>query len=82
LPGAEQPGLIATPYTQQAQFPTQELPEAPYTGWQVGSLAIVAFVLAFAGILMMDVVRNIWTFNEPYGASTAIMNSIVSALGI
>jgi hypothetical protein len=82
LPAGQQPGLVTAPYAQQPQFPTQELPEAPYTGWQVGSLAIVALMLAFAGILMMDVVRNIWSFNEPYGASTSIMNSIVSALGV
>lgn len=79
--GQPQPGL-AVAGQQPTQFPTQELPEAPYSVWQVGSLAVVALMLAFTGILMIDVVRNIWSFDQPYGASTAIMNSIIEALGI
>ncbi|MBW3597874.1 MAG: helix-turn-helix domain-containing protein [Planctomycetes bacterium] len=80
-PAAAQPGL-ATAGQPQTQFPTQELPEAPYSVWQVGSLAVVALMIAFSGILMIDVVRNIWSFDQPYGASTSIMNSVIEALGI
>jgi hypothetical protein len=74
------PGAAAV--AQQPQFPVQELPETPYSIWQVGSLAIVALMLMFTGILMIDVMRNIWSFDQPYGLSTSIMNSIVEALGI
>ncbi len=77
----QQPGM-APGAQQQPMFPVQELPEAPYSVWQVGSLAIVALMLAFTGILMVDVVRNIWSFDQPYGASTSIMNSVIEALGI
>ncbi len=81
------PALVAEPGVvpgaqQQPTFPVQELPEAPYSVWQVGSLAIVALMIAFTGILMIDVVRNIWSFDQPYGASTSIMNSVIEALGI
>jgi hypothetical protein len=76
VPGAAVAGQV------QPQFPVQELPETPYSIWQVGSLAIVVLMLAFTGVLMIDVVRNIWSFDQPYGASTSIMNSIIDALGI
>src|SRR5690606_25659877 len=63
------PALVAEPGVvpgaqQQPTFPVQELPEAPYSVWQVGSLAIVALMIAFTGILMIDVVRNIWSFDQ------------------
>lgn len=80
-PVGQQPVAMAAP-SQQAQFPVHEMPEAPYSVWQVSSLAVVALTLVFTGILMVDVMRNIWSFNEPYSASTSIMNSLLQALGI
>jgi hypothetical protein len=82
LGGPAVPPGVATGTQTQPAFPVQELPETPYSIWQVGSLAIVVLMLAFTGILMIDVVRNIWSFDQPYGASTSIMNSIIEALGI
>jgi len=72
--GAVTPQMMPMP----AQAPAA-LPEAPYSVWNVLTLLMVLMLMLAGGMLMMDLVRNMWTF-EGGVASTSMMDTIVEAL--
>ncbi len=59
-----------------------EAPEAGYTIWNILALLLVVVLLSVSGMLMTDVVRNMWTWNGDTGAASGLASSIVSALGM
>jgi hypothetical protein len=75
----------AAPVTQPA-LPESALygamPEMPYSIWNVLSLLSIVLILSVTGMLMTDLIRNIWTWNEPYAASTPIMDMMVNLFGL
>jgi len=64
---------------QQATLPPATL-EAPYSVWNVIGLLCVVMVMGLTGVLMVDVLRNMWAFDAPYGVSSSIMDSLIEAL--
>ena len=72
-----QPGVHEPPDINNVQ-----VLERPYSVWQVLSLSIVALMVGVSGMLMTDLVRNIWSFDKPYSATSSLMDSIVQMLGI
>jgi hypothetical protein len=42
----------------------------------------IVLVLAVTGMLMTDLIRNIWTWDEAYTASTPIMDFFVRMFGM
>jgi hypothetical protein len=54
--------------------------EAPYTIWNVMSLFFVVLLLAFTGILMLDLMNNIWSWQGNYEFNSQIMDSILGWL--
>jgi len=62
------PGALAAP----------ALPEAPYSIWNVLSLALCAVILAVTGMMMFDLIRNIWSWDSQTVLSSPIMDTIVS----
>ena len=66
-------------------LPTVQLAAAqdiPYSIWNVLSLLAIAVILAVTGMLMTDLVRNMWTWDETYTASTPIMDVMVRMFGL
>jgi Helix-turn-helix domain len=61
------------------QVPSTEL---PYSMWNVLSLGAVAGVLSLCGIMMVDVMLNMWSFNTPNSVSTGLMDSVLATLGM
>lgn len=55
--------------------------EAPYSIWNVLSLMFIVLLLGFCGILMVDLVRNMWTWDGPYAGNSAIMDKIIEMIG-
>jgi excisionase family DNA binding protein len=51
-------------------------PEVPYTGWQVTGLVLCTLVLFVAGMMMFELMRHMWSWEEPYTAHSAIMDVI------
>jgi len=71
----------AAPVTQ----PTVQLAAAqdlPYSIWNVLSLLAIVVVLSVTGMLMTDLVRNMWTWDETFTASTPIMDVMVRMFGL
>ncbi|MBC8874359.1 MAG: hypothetical protein H8E44_33405 [Planctomycetes bacterium] len=57
-------------------------PELPYSIWNVLSLLVIVMLLAFTGMLMTDVIRNMWSWESTYTASTPIMDMMIRLFGM
>ncbi|MHB0955805.1 MAG: helix-turn-helix domain-containing protein [Pirellulaceae bacterium] len=58
------------------------VPETAYTVWNVMALVFIVLLLAVTGMLMADVVRNMWAWNSETGVSSGLANTIIEALGM
>jgi hypothetical protein len=61
------------------QVPVQE---TPYSVWNVLSLGTVALMLALGGMLMTDVMLNMWSFSGTTSVTTGIMDAFLSILNM
>ena len=61
------------------QVPVQEI---PYSIWNVLSLALVALMLTLTGMLMVDVMLNMWSFSGSTSASTSIMDFFIKTFNL
>lgn len=78
-------GLVAAgPGAMPAQPVYVQVPvvEAPYSIWNVLSLIVITFMLGLTGMLMVDVMLNMWSFNEPSTISTSVMDAFINAFGL
>ena len=71
------PGMEARPVYVQAAGA-----EAPYSVWNVLGLGTVAGMLALAGMMMVDVMLNMWSFSGTNSVSTGIMDAFLSMVGM
>ena len=56
------------------------LPEAPYSVWNIISLVFVSMLLILVGMMMYELLRNMWGFDKPIKTSefdTYIMDMIL-----
>lgn len=53
-------------------------PEAPYSIWNVLSLACCALILLFGGMCMYDLIRNMWSWDQPYSVTSGIMEQVAA----
>lgn len=80
--GAAPAGAAQPMPMQMPMHATMELPEAPYSIWNVMALMFVMMFMLVTALLMVDVVNNMWGFEGVSSHSTSIMDTIVSALGL
>lgn len=59
-----------------------EAVEAEYNVWNIVALLLVLLLLSTAGMLMTDVVRNMWSWHGDVAASSAVADSIVEWFGM
>jgi hypothetical protein len=71
------PGMGAQPV-----YVTTAVAETPYSVWNVLFLGTVAGMLALSGMMMVDVMLNMWAFNQPGSLSTGIMDAFLSMVGL
>lgn len=79
LGGLGGPG--AAPAMAPAQGRPGELAEADYSLWNIMGLSVAILFLMLTGILMTDIVRNMWGWEEGRDVSTGISRGITSAIG-
>jgi hypothetical protein len=78
-------GALEDGETAPVTLPTVQLGAAqdlPYSIWNVLSLLVIVVVLSITGMLMTDMVRNMWTWDETFTASTPIMDVMVRMFGL
>jgi excisionase family DNA binding protein len=54
------------------------LPEAPYTAWNIVSLSFCTLFLVLAGMMIYDLMRNMWSWDGAYQVNSSIMDFILS----
>lgn len=79
-PGMMQPAGMAAPGMAPVYAPAPV--EIPYSIWNVLSLMVVAGVLALTGMLMVDVMHNMWQFDGTGSASSAVMDGFIGMFGL
>lgn len=79
--GQGAPAMTAQPVMGPAPvaFSPASLPEAPYSIWNVLALMFIVVFLGVTGMLMTDLMRNMWSFDSAYPATTSLMDSLVEA---
>ncbi|WP_425398863.1 helix-turn-helix domain-containing protein [Aeoliella sp.] len=81
LLGAGAPAAAAMPaaggFSQAAMVPRQEI---QFTGWQVFFLTLCLMLLALCGMMTIDVIRSMWSWEEPYQVNSTIIDSLRSFL--
>lgn len=78
------PGLGAGPVPvggQQtaAMMMQPAVPEAPYSVWNVLSLFVCIALLCFTGMMMYDVVRQIWSWDGAHPVNSGMMDAFIDA---
>jgi excisionase family DNA binding protein len=60
------------------------LPEVPLAGWQVATLLCIVIFMGMSGILITDIVRNMWSWNGESNISVSswFTKMIVDSLGM
>lgn len=56
--------------------------EAPYSVLNIISLAATAALVLVAGLMVTDLIRNMWSFDEPFAINSSIMDGIISLMGV
>lgn len=59
-----------------------DAPEAGYSVWNILALLFVVLLLSVTGMLMADIVRNMWAWNGDVDATSGLASSIIDALGM
>ena len=59
-----------------------EAPESDYSVWNLLALVFVVILLSVTGMLMADIVRNMWSWSGDTAAASGLANTIVDALGM
>ncbi len=71
------PATVVKPGTAVEVVPIPAVPEAPYSIWNVLSLFCCTAVLCLTGMLVYDVVRQMWSWQGSYPVNSALMDSII-----
>jgi len=56
--------------------------EPPYTAWQIAGLAVCSVLLSLCGIMMYDLVRSMWSWEQPSTIGSGLMNTIGRWVGL
>jgi hypothetical protein len=56
--------------------------EPPYSGWQIAGLAGCSVLLGLCGIMMYDLVRSMWSWEQPSSIGSGLMNLIGRWIGL
>jgi hypothetical protein len=58
-----------------------QTPQGQFSGLSVSMLSFCTLLIGLAGLMMFDVVRNIWSWDTPYQISSIVMDAILGLVG-
>lgn len=77
------PAGAPTPAGAAAQAYAAEPPETPYSIWNVIGLLLIIMFLSLSGIVMTDMMKNMWAWDEGgHDVATSISNGLTGAIGL
>ena len=53
------------------------IPEAPYSIWNVLSMLVCIVILSIAGMLIYDLVRQVWSWDGVHPVNSGMMDAII-----
>lgn len=56
--------------------------ETPFSVWSVVALAGILLLMSVCGMLMTDLVRNLWTYSEPAAPVSSLTDALISMVGL
>ena len=59
----------------------QMVPESNYTIWNVVGLGLILLPLALSGLMMFDVIRHMWSWDEPYTINSSLIEALTGVFG-
>ncbi|MCE9546951.1 MAG: hypothetical protein K8T25_15870, partial [Planctomycetia bacterium] len=77
------PGMIAAPAGMPGMqgapgmMMAPAIPEAPYSIWNVLSLFVCVALLCVIGMMMYDMMRNIWSWDQAYPINSSLMEAMI-----
>ncbi|HUG71596.1 MAG TPA: excisionase family DNA-binding protein [Pirellulaceae bacterium] len=75
------PAGAPTPAGAAAQAYAAEPPETPYSIWNVIGLLLIIMFLSLSGIVMTDMMKNMWAWDEGgHDVATSISNGLTRAI--
>jgi hypothetical protein len=51
--------------------------EAPFSVWNILFLSLCSILLLLCGMMLYDLMRNMWSWDQPYGVNSSLMDTIV-----
>ncbi len=70
--------VAAAPQGAAGIIMQQAVPEAPYSIWNVLSLFVCILLLCFTGMMMYDVVRQIWSWEGTHAVNSGLMEGFIN----
>lgn len=71
---------VITPQVALEGAGVAALPEAPYSVWNVLSLTFCVIILALTGMMVFDLLRNMWSWGGTYNVNSSLMDMILNLL--
>lgn len=56
--------------------------ETPFTTWSVVALAGILLLMCLGGMLMTDLMRNMWAYSEPAAPVSSMTDALISMFGL
>ena len=77
-PAGESPFMAGQPAVEGAAVsPSAYSFEAPYSVWQIVGLAFCVFLLMMCGMMIFDLLRTMWSWDEPFTVNSGLMDTIL-----
>jgi hypothetical protein len=51
--------------------------ETSFSTWNIVGLACCTLLLAISGMMMIDLLRNIWSWSEPYSLNSSLIDGVL-----
>ncbi len=74
--GAGPGAAAAMPAASFGQGAVVSRADNQFTGWNVAFLALCLVLLSLCGMMALDVVRSMWSWNEPYQVNSTLIDSL------
>ena len=83
---AESPQFLSDDHPEDAGIlagapAMQMVPESNYTIWNVVGLGLILLPLALSGLMMFDVIRHMWSWDEPYTINSSLIDALTGVFG-
>jgi excisionase family DNA binding protein len=78
----QQPGFATAPAVSVSPSKTPGIPEEEFSKGMLIAMAFALVILLLPGIMLVDAMMNMWSWNQPFILNSALMGMIAGVLGL